>query len=86
MSAIAFALIYLFTEALPPIYEAFGLSATSAPLPFLAIGVGLLLGLLAHVLDNRILEKHHRAGRPIAPEHKLIGFSIGAPVLAGALW
>jgi len=86
MSAIAFALIYLFTEALPPIYEALGFSATSAPLPFLAIGVGLLLGLFTRVLDNRILEKHYRAGRPIAPEHKLIGFTIGAPVLAGALW
>jgi len=86
MSAIAFALIYLFTEALPPIYEVLGFSATSATLLFLAIGVGLLLGLFTRVLDNRILEKHYRAGRPTAPEHKLIGSTIGAPVLAGALW
>jgi len=86
MSAVAFALIYLFTEALPPIYESFGFSAESASLPFLAIGVGLIASILTRVLDNRILKKHQREGHPLAPKHKLLGFSIGPPVLAGALW
>jgi hypothetical protein len=86
MSALAFALIYLFTEALPPIYESFGFTYKAASLPFLAIGIGLIAGILTRLLDNRTLAKHHREGRPLVPEDKLIGFSIGAPVLAGALW
>ena len=86
MSGIAFALIYLFTEAMPLIYELFNFSAESASLPFLAIGIGLMTGILTRVLDSRILQNHQREGRTIAPEHKLLGFTVGAPVLAGALW
>ncbi|KAF2677839.1 MFS multidrug transporter [Lentithecium fluviatile CBS 122367] len=86
MSAVAFALIYLFTEALPPIYESFGFSSSSASLPFLAIGVGLLAGIPTRMLDNWVLARHKRKGHPFAPEYKLIGFIIGAPVLAGGLW
>ena len=86
MSAVAFALIYLFTEALPPIYESFGFSSTSSSLPFLAIGVGLIAGIPTRILDDRILEKHKRRGHPFTPEYKLAGFLIGAPVLAGGLW
>lgn len=86
MSGLAFALIYLFTEALPPVYKSLGFSAQSSSLPFLAIGVGLLLGIPTRILDNRTLESHRRNHRPLTPEDKLLGFSIAAPVLAAALW
>ncbi|OCL08821.1 hypothetical protein AOQ84DRAFT_292381, partial [Glonium stellatum] len=86
ISAFVSALVYLFTEALPPIYESFGFSTESASLPFLAIGVGLIGGLITRFLDSRTLAKHQREGRPFVPEHKLLGFSIGAPALTGGLW
>lgn len=86
MSAVAFALIYLFTEALPPIYRSMGFSNTTCSLPFLAIGVGLISGLLTRIADHRTIVKHKAEGRLIEPEHKLLGFSIGAPLLAGGLW
>ncbi|KAF4627954.1 hypothetical protein G7Y89_g10196 [Cudoniella acicularis] len=86
MSAAAFALIYLFTEALPPIYESLGFTLKTASLQFLAIAIGLTAGILTRLLDMRTLARHHRQGLPLTPEDKLIGFSIGAPVLAGALW
>ncbi|KAH8700928.1 putative MFS transporter [Talaromyces proteolyticus] len=70
----------------PPIYESFNFSAESASLPFLAIGIGLIAGILTRVCDNRILQNHRRDGHPLTPEHKLLGFTIGAPILAGALW
>ncbi|KAM5444755.1 hypothetical protein MferCBS31731_000210 [Microsporum ferrugineum] len=86
MTAVAFALIYLFTEALPPIYEDLGFSSTTSSLPFLAIAIGLLCGLLTRIYDHRIVVKYQREGKTLQPEHKLIGFSIGAPVLAVGMW
>ncbi|KAJ5112051.1 hypothetical protein N7532_000096 [Penicillium argentinense] len=83
MSAVAFALIYLFTEALPPIYVSMGFSDTSAYLPFLAICIGLLSGMLTRIQDIRIIQKYKDQNIPLEPEHKLLGFSIGAPILAG---
>ncbi|KAJ5107490.1 hypothetical protein N7456_004165, partial [Penicillium angulare] len=86
MSAVAFALIYLFTEALPPIYASMGFSTTSSYLPFLAICIGLISGLLTRIQDHRILSNYQEQGVPLEPEHKLLGFSIGAPILAIGLW
>lgn len=86
MSGIAVALVYLFTEALPPIYEAFGFSPRLSCLPFVALGIGMLAGLSTRCIDLRIIDTHRRNGRPLVPEHKLTGFSIGTPILAAALW
>ncbi|RAK94073.1 MFS multidrug transporter [Aspergillus costaricaensis CBS 115574] len=86
ISAVAIALVYLFTEALPPIYESFGFTPKQACLPFIAIGLGLTLGLLTRCLDLRIIAHHRAQGRPLLPEDKLTGFWIGAPILAAALW
>lgn len=86
MSAVAFALIYLFTEALPPIYISMGFSTTSSYLPFFAICIGLLFGLLTRIQDHRIILRCQEKCIPLEPEHKLLGFSIGAPVLAVGLW
>lgn len=62
MSAVAFGMIYLFTDALPPIYQSMGFSSTSSTLPFLGICVGLVLGLLTRVKDNRTILKHEQNG------------------------
>ncbi|RAL12442.1 putative MFS multidrug transporter [Aspergillus homomorphus CBS 101889] len=86
MSAVSIALVYLFTQALPPIYESFGFSPRQACLPFLAIGLGLFLGFLTRWLDLRIIAQHSARGRPLQPEDKLLGFWVGTPVLAAALW
>ncbi|EFR00842.1 hypothetical protein MGYG_03847 [Nannizzia gypsea CBS 118893] len=86
ISAVAFALIYLFTEALPPIYEDLGFSSANSSLPFLAIGIGLISGVLTRIFDHKTITRYQREGKPLQPEHKLVGFSIGAPVLAVGLW
>jgi hypothetical protein len=86
ISAVSSALVYLFTEALSPIYESFGFSTQSASLPFIAIGIGLLASGFTRILETRIITKHQRQGNPITPEHKLLGLCIGAPVLAVGLW
>ncbi|KAL4877939.1 major facilitator superfamily domain-containing protein [Aspergillus karnatakaensis] len=86
MSAIAFVLVYLFTEALPPVYQSMGFSEESSSLPFVAIAVGLLFGLFTRLADHQTLLKYQKAGESPQPEHKLLGFSIGAPLLAVGLW
>lgn len=86
MSAVAFAIIYLFTEALPLVYEAMGFSEESSSLPFIAMFIGLLLGLLTRIKDYHTILKHEAQNITLEPEAKLLGFSIGAPMLAGGLW
>ncbi|KAB8232312.1 subtilisin-like protein [Aspergillus alliaceus] len=84
--AIAVALVYLFTEALPPIYQSFNFTTRQSCLPFIAIGVGLTFGFLTRYIDLHIIDKHRQKGQPLLPEHKLTGFWIGAFVLTVALW
>ncbi|KAB8250858.1 subtilisin-like protein [Aspergillus flavus] len=84
--AIAVALVYLFTEALPPVYEDFGFSTRQACLPFIAIGVGLSFGFFTRYIDLHIIDKHRLKGQPLLPEHKLTGFWIGAFILTVGLW
>ncbi|KAL2819406.1 subtilisin-like protein [Aspergillus granulosus] len=84
--AVATALVYLFTQALPPIYESLGFTPRQACLPFIAIGVGLSLGLLTRYLDLHLIERRRKRGHILLPEHKLAGFWIGSGVLAGSLW
>ncbi|RAK95296.1 MFS multidrug transporter [Aspergillus ibericus CBS 121593] len=86
MIAFSFALVYIFTEALQPIYESMGFSPTSACLPFLALGVGVVISTLTRFLDFHILDARRAASQPIKPEDKLIGLAIGAPVFAIGLW
>ncbi|KAL4808301.1 major facilitator superfamily domain-containing protein [Aspergillus unguis] len=86
MSAVATALVYLFTQALPPIYDDFNFTPKQKCIPFVAIGAGLSLGLLTRYLDLHLIERRRRNGHILLPEHKLAGFWIGSGVLAGALW
>lgn len=86
ISAVAAAIIYLFTVSLPAVYEDLGFSAEAASLPFLAIGLGIILSVFTRFLDDRIVARIKRQGRVLAPEDKLLGFSLGAPALAIGLW
>ena len=86
MSATAFALIYLFTEALSIVYADFGFSEKAASLPFLAAAVGVLLSFLTRIYDYRVFLARRRQRRSLAPEDKLFGLLIGAPALAAGLW
>ncbi|KOC11239.1 hypothetical protein AFLA70_617g000370 [Aspergillus flavus AF70] len=79
-------IIYLFTDVLPPVYASFGLSTTTASLPFLAIGFGFIPNILTRFLEYRMATKRLARHEPVLPEHKLVGYVIAAPVLMGALW
>ncbi|GFF58193.1 uncharacterized transporter C36.03c [Aspergillus udagawae] len=86
ISAIPFTLIYMFTEALPPIYQSFGMTPTHSCLPFLGLGLGCMLGMLTRIHDYKLIISRHRQRLPLRPEDKLLGFMIGAPVFALGLW
>lgn len=86
MSAVGWALIYLFTESLPQIYDAFGLSWTQSSLLFLVIGAGVIFGIFPRIHDYRLLKKRSQENLHLNPEDKLLGFSFAAPALAFGLW
>jgi hypothetical protein len=74
ISAIPFTLIYMFTEALPPIYQSFGMTTTHSCLPFLGLGLGCMLGMLTRIHDYKLIISRHRQRLPLRPEDKLLGF------------
>lgn len=86
MISVAMSLIYIFTEALQPIYESMGFSASQASLIFMAIGLGICVSTLTRILDCYIYNRQQSRKLPIKPEHKLAGLAIGAPFLAIGLW
>lgn len=86
MTAVAFGLLYIFTEAIEIIYESMGFSSTQASLAFLAIAVGVCVSTLTRWLDHYIFDMRHRQGRPVKPEDKLVGLALGAAAFAGGLW
>lgn len=86
MISVAMSLIYIFTEALPLIYQSMGFSAPQASLIFIAIGLGTCLSTLTRILDCQIFNRRRDQGLPIKPEHKLAGLAIGAPSLMIGLW
>ncbi|KAG8161217.1 hypothetical protein KVR01_009481 [Diaporthe batatas] len=83
ISAIAFGLIYLFTEVLPLVYKELGFNDGWKNMPFLALVIGMLLSILTRFYDARVLA---RAEKPVSPESKFTGYLIGAPALAIGLW
>lgn len=83
---VSWAIIYLFTEALTGIYESMGLSITTASLPFMAVGVGVLFSILPRFQDLRIAKRRKAHGEPLEPEDKLTGFAFAIASLAIGLW
>ncbi|KAJ5643644.1 uncharacterized protein N7484_006151 [Penicillium longicatenatum] len=86
MISVAMSLIYIFTEALQPIYESMGFTASQASLIFMAIGLGTCVSTLTRILDCYIYNSRRSRNLPIKPEHKLAGLAIGVPFLAIGLW
>ncbi|GKT48966.1 multidrug transporter TPO1_2 [Colletotrichum spaethianum] len=86
ISAIAFGLIYLFTEVLPLVYIALGFDNGWKNLPFLFLAIGMVLSILTRFYDRHRLETRSKASLPITPESKFAGYVIGAPLLALGLW
>lgn len=86
LGAVAFGLLYLFTEALPVVYESFGFDPIQSSLAFIPIIIGIFSGLGTRVYDQRLYNSKIRNGKPLQPEQKLVGFVIGAPALAIGLW
>jgi hypothetical protein len=86
ISAVAFALVYLFTEAIPIVFSALGFSATQSSLVFLGLCVGICLSVFTRFYDQHILRQRQKNRQPLQPEDKLTGFAIGAPLMAIGLW
>ncbi|KZL67690.1 MFS multidrug transporter (fluconazole resistance protein) [Colletotrichum tofieldiae] len=86
VTAVSFGLIYLFTEVLPMIYLAPAFGASPKNVPFLAIGLGTFLSIFTRGYDIHVLARRSAKSLPMAPENKLAGFVIGAPLLAVSLW
>lgn len=86
MTAVAFGLLYIFTEALEIIYESMGFTSPQSSLSFLAIAVGVAISTLTRWLDEYIFELRHRRGQHVKPEDKLTGLAIGAGAFAIGLW
>lgn len=86
LGAVAFGLLYLFTEALPVVYASFGFNPAQASLAFISIAIGIFSGIGTRVYDQWLYDSTIRKGKTLRPEQKLAGFVVGAPVLALGLW
>lgn len=86
MSAVSWALIYLFAESLPSVYTSLGFSIPTNSLSFIPLLLGIPLSIIFRIIDQRILRRRKRANLPLNPEHKLTGFIVAAPALAIGLW
>ncbi|KAA8568447.1 hypothetical protein EYC84_007479 [Monilinia fructicola] len=85
LSAIAFSLVFLFTEALDVVFQPYGFTQTSYSLSFIAYVMGMVCGIPVRLLEFRHLDKRAET-KELEPEDKIIGFATGAPVLAAGLW
>jgi hypothetical protein len=86
LAGVAFGLIYLFTETMPQIFDAYRppLSETEKIVPWFCLAAGFLLSGFTRVWDHWRLRNHRTAD--ITPEDKLLGFVLAAPALAIGLW
>ncbi|KAL9619440.1 MAG: hypothetical protein Q9160_005951 [Pyrenula sp. 1 TL-2023] len=73
LSAIAFGLIYLFTEALPVVYSLYSFTPQQSSLPFLAIAVGLLIGIFIRLHDVRLLRFVHQGAAAFLDQDQSLG-------------
>lgn len=82
LGSVTCALFYLSAEALLLIFESYGWSPQSASLSFIPIIIGCLCGFFTRLYDYQRLSDRKESGKPLEPEHKLLGFSLAAPSLA----
>ena len=86
MDSVATTLFYLQAESLIIVYTSLGLTRSEASLSLIPVGIGCLLGFLPRFYDSHKLNRLREQGKPLHPEDKLFGFSLGSPILAVALW
>ncbi|KAL9025247.1 MAG: hypothetical protein Q9196_005898 [Gyalolechia fulgens] len=86
LGSVTCVLFYLSAESLLLVFEAYGWSAQSASLSFIPIVIGCLCGFFTRLHDHRHLARRRKSGKPLEPEHKLLGFALAAPSLAVGLW
>ncbi|KAL8643990.1 MAG: hypothetical protein Q9210_007477 [Variospora velana] len=86
ISGTAFALIYLFIEVLPIVYGEKGFTTQQSSLVLIAIALGFLFTPLTRIYDHALSKKAESRGRWLAPEEKLMGFTLAAPAFAIGLW
>ena len=86
MGSVVCATLWLFAEVIITVYESFGFSGTLASLAFIPIGIGLLLSIIARLVEHRIIAKRRKTKYQIQPEDRLFGFAIAVPTLAASLW
>ena len=81
MGSVTCALFYISAESLLLVFEAYGWTSQSASLSFIPITIGCLCGFLTRLYDHRHLANRVKSGKPLEPEHKLLGLSLAAPSL-----
>ncbi|KAL8729523.1 MAG: hypothetical protein Q9166_004695 [cf. Caloplaca sp. 2 TL-2023] len=86
MGSVVCILFYGSAESLLLVFEAYGWSHQSSSLSFIPIMIGCFCGFFTRLYDHRQLERRQRSGKSLEPEHKLLGFSLAAPMLAIGLW
>ena len=86
ISSLAFALIFLFTEALQVVYSSYGFTDQETSLAFIPIGIGMLCTILTRTYDQHKAKRFDNQGRKLSPEDKLVGFAIASPAFAIGLW
>ncbi len=84
--AIAYGLIYLFTEALQIVYSSYGFNPQQTSLAFIPLAIGFCCGIFVRLYDARHLKNLRRLGHALTPEDKLTGFTIAALAFAIGLW
>ncbi|KAJ8065612.1 hypothetical protein OCU04_006287 [Sclerotinia nivalis] len=85
LAAIAFSLLFLFTEALDVVFKPYGFTQTSYSLAFIAYAIGMICGIPVRLIEFRHLEKRAETEQ-LEPEDKILGFATGASALAAGLW
>ncbi|GAM43231.1 hypothetical protein TCE0_047f17871 [Talaromyces pinophilus] len=86
IGALAWGLLYLFTESFSVVYAQFGWSDQATSLPFIALLPGVLCSGLVRFWDHHRLTVQKEKRERAKPEDKIGGFAIAAPALAIGLW
>lgn len=85
--SIVYATIYLFGEAINVVYtDGFGYTTRQSSLINLTFTIGPIFSLLPRFYDIHISNRQRKRNTPAAPEDKLFGFYLAAPLLAVASW
>lgn len=96
LSAIAWSLLFLFTESLSIVFGLYGFTEAQSSLFFIPIligvfgGIPILIGVFGgiplRIYDYSRLGRKNANSEILSPEDKLTGFAIDAPTLAVGLW